>query len=324
MLGVLVADPATPRSDLTDKLAKYVSQWGADPIWRSGSIAAPSPPVPAFSQRIMGGPIPEDRSPEFVPEEERDLPAPFPSVTNLIVPESQGTRVNVVPHGVIFDAKRNLYYADIVVKPGSSYFPFIRLALARFHPVSSPGAHLSPAVMVNWMQLTPDRLLVMTKGSGSNQRKLQLFGHIYSRSAIQEEPGGAIPGPVIQVEIQVRDSSKRDELDWQRFDRTLPAPIELFMATLDPEIAPKLVAEANDVLRAATPTLEPDLKIFAALRPPLMWERTITLPRRRAGEEFRVMVCEYEKHAVDTDRSKRSESAPDPALRLVYAETLAL
>ena len=45
---------------------------------------------------------------------------------------------------------------------GAAYFPFIRLALARYQPMSVPGAHLSNVVLADFMPLAADRWLNVT------------------------------------------------------------------------------------------------------------------------------------------------------------------
>jgi hypothetical protein len=39
--------------------------------------------------------------------------------------------------------------------PGNAYFPFVRLALARFQPDSIPDAHLSRVILAEFIQLVP-------------------------------------------------------------------------------------------------------------------------------------------------------------------------
>src|SRR5690242_14172147 len=71
--------------------------------------------------------------------------------------------VAVAGHAVKFDgverthAGRKLWYCDIDIDAGNAYFPFIRLALARFQPNSVRGAHLSRVVLADFVQLTADR-----------------------------------------------------------------------------------------------------------------------------------------------------------------------
>ena len=75
------------------------------------------------------------------------------------------------------------------------------------------------------------------------------------------------------------------------------------------------------ILRGSYSTWDPERE---STRPPLIWETNFRLPLQQEGEEWRVLVMEYERHMVDEDRSPRQDDAPDPALRLVYAEALAL
>jgi hypothetical protein len=322
MLGVLVARPGATRQQITGPLAKFVTQWGADPIWRSGSIAAASPPLTAFPNRITGGPIPAGRSPAFVPDEERGLPNPLPILANLPLPESGGARVDVAAHPVQFDAERDLYYCDVQVRPGSAYYPFVRLALSRFHPVSAPGAHLSPAVIGDYMQLAPDRLLRLTRGA-ANRIKLELYGHSYTRSPFKQEFPRLDDRPVIRYELQRRDPNLSGDVAWQRVDPS-PGPL-VFEPILVARTAPVLRMMANEF--TAAPIAEfarISLDLFVQLTPPLMWETTVQLPRIPAGEDWRVMVFEYERHSIDRDRPPRPADAADPSLRLVYAEALPL
>lgn len=62
----------------------------------------------------------------------------------------------VAGHKVAYSLERNLWYCDIAMDPGDSYFPFVRLALARYQPESLPDAHLSRVVLADFVQLMPD------------------------------------------------------------------------------------------------------------------------------------------------------------------------
>ena len=324
MLGVLVASDTLSAEQITGPKGRYVTQWGVDPIWRSGTIGSPSPALSAFPLRLLGGPIPADRSPEFVPDEERDLPSPFPLLADVELPESGGTRVDVAAHPVSYDPQSELYFCDILMKPGKVYYPFVRLALARFHPISTRQAHLSPAVTADYMQLAPDRLLVMGKGDRAGTRKLQLYGHSYTRSPLKEEHPEMSSRPVIRVEIQKKDPNLKGDLAWQRVVRSALDP-RVLHPVLALEKAPILqLIEIKDIEKAFPENVIDDLLHFEQLLPPLMWEITFRPPRKKPGEEWRVLLMEYERHVIDTDRVPQDDDAPDPALRLVYAEALDL
>jgi hypothetical protein len=121
-------------------LRPYVSQWGLDPIWDGQSLPA-----------------------EAVPRREQFLNAvayrdgvSLDELSGLPIP------VSVAGHEVKYDRERQLWYCDILMDPGDAYFPFVRLALARFQPESVPDAHLSRVVLADFIQLLPDRSASVT------------------------------------------------------------------------------------------------------------------------------------------------------------------
>jgi hypothetical protein len=73
-----------------------------------------------------------------------------------------------------FDAERNLWFCDLQIRPGDAYTPFARLSLVRYQPYSvdgpsqgnsrtpSFGAHLSQAVISDFIQLLPNRVATVT------------------------------------------------------------------------------------------------------------------------------------------------------------------
>src|SRR5205823_702893 len=68
------------------------------------------------------------------------------------------SRVDIAPHDVFYDDKRRLWYCDIEVNWGAAYWPFIRLALARYQPVSLDSAHLSNVVPSSVVEVWVERL----------------------------------------------------------------------------------------------------------------------------------------------------------------------
>ncbi len=66
-------------------------------------------------------------------------------------------KVDVVGYRPKFDQERNLWYCDILLEPDTAYFPMVRLALARFQPISVEGAHISPVVLADFIQVAPHR-----------------------------------------------------------------------------------------------------------------------------------------------------------------------
>jgi len=139
-LGVLdkaVSAFLVPRGDPQ----QYVTHWGLDPIWGSPPMD-PGPYVHQFPLRVaVGG--------------------------GISLSEAPGHTVTVVGHKPAFDPARKLWYCDLQLNAGASYFPFVRLALARYQPHSIPGQHLSKVVVPEWVQLVAPRTAAVTKVSSS-------------------------------------------------------------------------------------------------------------------------------------------------------------
>ena len=130
--------------------------------------------------------------------------------------------------------------------------------------------------------------------------------------------------PVIRVELQKKNPNLEGDIAWQAVERSA-IDHRILYPVLAVEVAPILqLAEIKGYKKAFSEKVVDDLLFFERLSPPLMWETTFRPPRKQPGEEWRVMVMEYERHAVDSDRSPRDDSATDPALRLVFAEAFAL
>jgi hypothetical protein len=137
-----VADPDKP----------YVTQWGLDPVFDSSAPVA-GPTLSAF-------PLASDTRSNVSLEEKGD-----------------GSDVySVAGHKVEYDAERKLWFSDIVVYAGASYFPFIRFALARFQPFSIEDCHLSRVVLMDFVQLVPDRTLDV-RWVGTNTVRVKIYGN---------------------------------------------------------------------------------------------------------------------------------------------------
>jgi hypothetical protein len=72
-------------------------------------------------------------------------------------PSSYG--VTVVGHEVKFNAERDLWYADVEVNLSVDRFPFLRLGLVRYQPMSAPGCHVSRVELPDPVQIPPRRTL---------------------------------------------------------------------------------------------------------------------------------------------------------------------
>ncbi|MEO7600403.1 MAG: hypothetical protein ABIV50_15830 [Opitutus sp.] len=137
--------------DSSSPFKPYVTQWGLDPAFDSAAPAA-GPTLAAFPAAV------NTRSNVSLDEvgDDQDIFA-------------------VGGHSVEFDPVRKLWFSDLVIKAGASYFPFVRLALARFQPFSIDDCHLSRVVLTDFVQLVPDRTLDV-RWLSANRVRVKIFG----------------------------------------------------------------------------------------------------------------------------------------------------
>ncbi len=131
LLGVLIRPGSIPvGNELAQTVRKYTSEWGMDPLWPAESTA---------------------------PLTTGDLKNATAVGHQLLLAELPNVRVHAVGYEPGYDPDRNLWYCDVELDPQTAYFPFVRLALARFHPISVDGAHLSRVVLADFVQVVPHR-----------------------------------------------------------------------------------------------------------------------------------------------------------------------
>lgn len=175
LLGVVLA-PFT----VTEALATSVTRWGVDPVFRSTELSGPTPRLP-------------------------DFPLTVAAAAGLTLP-GVSEEVGVVGHQVDFDPVRKLWYCDIQVQT-TSYFPFMRLALSRFQPDSVDGTHLSPVVVTDFVQLTPDRT-VATEPAGQGRVKVTVTGPSY------DQVGDDDIRALVRVTVEEFEPAVGGELGW--------------------------------------------------------------------------------------------------------------
>lgn len=205
-----------------------VTQWGNDPIWKSPFVAGISPsrssfPLARTAPDPAGGWLPAD-----APATEADQPPGDFPVTGL---GSWEAPLEVAPHDVFYDEERELWYCDIEIDHGWSYWPMVRLALARYQPVSVYGAELSEIVLADVMPLVADRWLNV-KPRDQGRLHVTVFGHGFSDSSGHTEaerapsfstrnpltgathtyePAEVSPTTVIEVWVEALDPAKGED-----------------------------------------------------------------------------------------------------------------
>ena len=251
--------------------------------------------------------------PPNAPADERDQP-PGGFRLKALPPTGVGARggpVDVAPHDVFYDADRQLWYCDIQISAGAAYFPFIRLALARYQPVSSPGAHLSNVVLSDIVALTADRWLNVTPAQGDRRVRVAVFGVSYDESSGHHEASKAPPatrvdpvtlqvslvpparvaeGTVVEVWLERLDERWGEDFGWVRVSEALvtqrvPAPaaaaktpvtIESIFGgpvAMSAQLETKSLMSSADRARLSPAQIIDHIHVWQTL-----WEGDVTLP----------------------------------------------
>jgi hypothetical protein len=191
-LGVVYWDG--PEGPIPADIEPVVTRWGRDPIWTG---AQPLPPRPNGEEFFMAAEI----------------------GTGLSIAGFEATHGGsfaVAAHEVQFDEVSGLWFTDIQVGDGASYFSFVRLALARYQARSIENAHLSPIVVADVFQIAPHRVVtIVADAEGANALKVTVSGEANVRST---GPDGVLLAPnEVQARLERRYPGTNDELGWLSF-----------------------------------------------------------------------------------------------------------
>jgi hypothetical protein len=296
-----------------------------DPVWRSDPTIRPLTP----------------RS--------QDFQNSVASEGNLTLEEVPGQRVSVAgftvgtwdEQGVFsgYDAERKLWYCDIEMDYGDSYFPFVRLALARYQPKSiqwnGGDVKLSRVVLADFAQLAPDRTASVTFNSEIELR-VTVTGLTADESGAQKfgMEGAFSPAPSSVPKLRSGRFETRPQagiLDPAR-DRGATAGL---LDRLRPLSSPggntvevsveKLGAGSDEDLGwLAVPGTKAELPLAPSRSNLTVWSGLVQLPEPKSAGRYRLVIKEFEWYLADgmelVDGVMRRRVAP----RLIYADTMEL
>ena len=203
----------------------------------------------------------------------------------------------MVGFAVDFDFESQKWFADVTVDTQSlAYTPFLRIALVRYQPFALPDAKLSPVVLADYIQITPERSAVMT-ADPYHPRHLRLtvsgpapFGPPPTITGAQPSAPIHVPSQVT-ITLQQRVPGISTDLGWQ----DVPAGV----ATINP------------------------LPLFPGL---LRWSGAIDFANLPQPGQFRVLIREYEylsaNYTITTGSARSRRPHRDQPSRLVYAEAI--
>lgn len=265
-LAVLLWQSSNPIGGY-DKLRPYVTEWGNDPLYRSrGSIPVKYPSPANF----------EDYSSLHYfkyPAEVSDGPL----------------YVTVLVYEVDYDEESERWFADITLKQGNAYFPFVKLALARYQRWALPNLQLSPTVEVDAVQLTPDR----TASVMWAQNALSFTVNVNGRSYEEARSGY---GPLMTMSVERRQA---DGFAWLPYQLPGQTVTEFEMETYQPNML--------HVGQART-----------------YWRRTVALRSALDASDYRLVIREYERHFTGATMPTISGTGQVLGARPVYVDVLPL
>ncbi|MFB9275559.1 hypothetical protein [Cohnella cellulosilytica] len=156
----------------------YITQWGKDCIRNSETREFPSlPQLKDFKRAVV-----------------KDTVNDLQEVPN--------TDFHVAGHTVQYDQDNKRWYCNVDINTYNEYFPFVRLALARYQPMSLKGAHLSPVVLMDFIQTASNRLVTIQEDL-ADSRKLNV-------SLSGPAPSGPLIGAVV-VKLETMDPHKHEQ-----------------------------------------------------------------------------------------------------------------
>ena len=240
--GELVSDRIdTP----PDQLKPYITQWASDPLSKS-EMKSFVPSNRDFTRSV----ITEDGL----------------TIDELAKSDMDDWSISVAGHDVGYDPTRQLRYCDIeitnsvnnIADSSNVYYPFLRLALARYQPKSvkekdvdgnDVDVKLSRIVLSDFIQLTPERIASVTVNpDSSKQFTLMISGIEGTHSEVNE----------VEVTVERRDPLIKSDLGW-------------------------------------TKSIEARIINLGAMAPPeSLWYGTVILPEESINKSFRLVVKEYE------------------------------
>jgi hypothetical protein len=187
-LGVLVYDsPASAEANLgrNDPVCRLISRHSLDPLEDAADLGY----LPLLAEN-------------FPARKEVLKTMALLEVPRSRLPSSYG--VTVVGHELKFNPERDLWYADVEINLPVERFPFLRLGLVRFQPMSTQGCHVSRVDLSDPVQIPPRRTLVAT-----------------TQGAARESLVVAVRGP------RLLNTSFSAEHHRRVLDRTVTPPLEI-------------------------------------------------------------------------------------------------
>ncbi|WP_394004423.1 hypothetical protein ACF3M1_04850 [Luteimonas sp. WGS1318] len=264
LLGVVFLDDE-PFPGADDPRAAWATVWAGDPIWRGAS-----------------GPGSATRA---------SFPGAVAACRERTVPDGGATRVSVAGFKPEFDLERRLWRVDVRIETGDVYWPFVRLALARFQPKSLKGVELSAVRRTPFLQIPPRRHAVLTVADGSVSIRVEGPAPVASEASRRYPAARTARNGLNEIEAVVERLRPGGDID----DPLSWMPLE-----------------ASRLMMVQAPTA------------PGLWQGTLSLAEASPSGRYRVSLREYEWFRSDDADPDAGDRDLRFARRLIYADVFVL
>lgn len=147
--------------------------------------------------------------------------------------------VRVLGYQPEYDEASGRWCVDVDLQETPVQWPFVRLAVARYQPVSLEGLALSPTALTSWVQPLPSRTLTVSRpdrrrvqvtlsGGASWLRQTPQVTELPGELLSEDSPTGAAAAQAAQLQLNrtVRATVRRrpaggSDLEWQAVTSTL-------------------------------------------------------------------------------------------------------
>ncbi|MEN9547979.1 MAG: hypothetical protein RIR12_570 [Bacteroidota bacterium] len=273
-LAVVLHVPSLPQLGNSPGSAGVpVTVWGTDPTKKSSPLPVSNTPT---ADMFLKG------------EKVNELLTPLENEANGKV-AAVAYEVSLVK----FDVERQLYFVDIMLNSGAAYFPFIKLALARYQKESvkkeGKDCCLSPIVVTEYIQIPPPRATSLEiKGAKNNI--------VVAISGSAPRPGNAKGIFMTKVEFLIESI-------------TLPASDSVHIST-----GQKPIETYSYLIQ------ETDFNSVGFYH-----SHAFNLPAEYANKPYRISIKEYEILELDKEKPNpnpagQSFGGPKLGERLVFAD----
>ncbi|QKE84416.1 hypothetical protein [Arthrobacter sp. NEB 688] len=283
----------------------FVSQWGSDPIWSAPGVPRRPVTLTELDDALSSAGWDDRVDPGRPVHPPVTLPLPLQG-GGLANPPAT-VPVVVAGYRPQYSAERQQWYVDVAFDARATFWPFVRLAVARYQPDSVAGAHLSTPVRLDQVQLAPERTASVARTDATHARVVVsgLAGH--RESASRQYAVSVSRNRTLVARLQRHDPALGGDLAWASVDTV--------------ELVPRGYASRLEDL-VWVGELESDTAMD--VRTPV---GGVTASGAPGGSTWRVRIEEWERFPGDPpprEQVPEFGEAPVWQQRLVYADDIHL